>query len=98
MTNVAKERSKHGSTLYALSEEDLPPQYNRRWTPTMKAKVVAAVETGLISATEAKARYALSNEELTSWQRGFAQRGVKGLTIVAGCEHRRERLTGIPTL
>lgn len=93
MKEAARVRIEHDAALYDLGEKDLPPRYNRRWTPAMKAKVVAAVEVGLISETEARARYALSNEELASWQGGFAQSGVKGLTIAAGCKRRKERLT-----
>ncbi|TVV70568.1 DUF1153 domain-containing protein [Sphingomonas solaris] len=63
-----------------LTEADLPPRYNRRWSPLMKARVVAAIECGLLSANEAGVRYSLSQEELLSWQRGLAHSGLEGLT------------------
>lgn len=63
-----------------ISEEDLPPRYNRRWSPLMKARVVAAIECGLLTAREAGARYSLGQEELLSWQRGLLHSGLDGLT------------------
>jgi len=63
-----------------LTAEDLPPRYNRRWTPIMKAKVVAAIEYDLLTAEEAESRYNLSREELASWRRGIAHSGLHGLT------------------
>lgn len=54
-----------------ITEEDLPPRYNRRWTSVMKAKVVAALESGLLTVEEAGRRYNLGQEELLIWQRGI---------------------------
>ncbi|VWX50513.1 hypothetical protein NOVOSPHI9U_290042 [Novosphingobium sp. 9U] len=44
-----------------------------------KAEVVAAVEGGLLSASEACRRYELSLEELVSWQRAVERDGLSGL-------------------
>ncbi|WP_156678517.1 DUF1153 domain-containing protein [Sphingomonas profundi] len=63
-----------------LTEADLPPSYNRRWSPIMKARVVAAIECGLLSAQDAGERYNLGQEELLSWQRGLLHSGLEGLT------------------
>lgn len=63
-----------------LTEDDLPPRYNRRWSPQMKAKVVAAIECGLLTAKDAGERYSLGQEELLSWQRGLLHAGLNGLT------------------
>ena len=79
-----------GTPDQIITERDLPPRYNRRWTPSLKAAVVAGIEAGLISAAEAERRYSLSEEELLSWQRGYAQLGVEGLTLAGRSRlHRR---------
>ncbi|EHJ59190.1 hypothetical protein NSU_3851 [Novosphingobium pentaromativorans US6-1] len=44
-----------------------------------KAEVVAAVNGGLLSATEACERYGLTLEELASWQRAIEREGMPGL-------------------
>ncbi|WP_162527283.1 DUF1153 domain-containing protein [Sphingomonas solaris] len=55
-----------------VTEADLPPRYNRRWTSAMKARVVAAIDSGLLSADEASRRYNLAPAELAIWQDGMA--------------------------
>lgn len=52
-----------------------------RWSPRQKAKVVAAIDKGEITAGEAAALYALSPEELASWRRDLAAWGVPGLRV-----------------
>jgi hypothetical protein len=79
-----------GTPDQTITERDLPPRYNRRWTASLKAAVVAGIEAGLISAAEAERRYALSEEELLSWQQGYARFGVEGLTLAGRSKlHRR---------
>ncbi len=68
------------SLCHDLTEADLPPRYNRRWSPIMKARVVAAIECGMMSAEDAGERYQLGQEELLSWQRGLLHSGLDGLT------------------
>ncbi len=48
---------------------DLPPRDTMRWNKQRKAIVVAAVEGGLITLRDARARYMLSVEEYLSWRR-----------------------------
>jgi hypothetical protein len=57
----------------------LPPAETKRWSPSRKAAIVAAIRAGLISRKEASERYLLSEEELTSWERALDQNGVPGL-------------------
>lgn len=64
-----------------ITRADLPPPGVRRWVPRRKARVVAAVEGGLISRQEACERYALSDEELESWKACLARYGLKGLCV-----------------
>ena len=64
-----------------LSMADLPPRSPGRWTPRRKGEVVAAVRGGLLTFDEACARYSLSMEELTDWQRASNRSGLAGLRI-----------------
>ncbi|AIT78527.1 MULTISPECIES: DUF1153 domain-containing protein [Novosphingobium] len=63
----------------ALKRENLPPANTSRWVVRRKAEVVAAVNGGLLSATEACERYGLTLEELASWQRAIEREGMPGL-------------------
>jgi hypothetical protein len=58
---------------------DLPPPETKRWVIRRKAAVVAAVARGVLTLEEACARYRLSVEEFTSWQRLIQKHGVAGL-------------------
>lgn len=60
---------------------DLPPADTERWVARRKAQVVAAVQAGLITLDEALARYRLSLEEFTGWQRALYRHGLRGLQI-----------------
>ena len=50
-----------------------------RWVVRRKAEVVAAVNGGLLTVTEACDRYNLTLEELASWQRAIEREGMAGL-------------------
>lgn len=63
----------------ALSKECLPPPNTSRWVVRRKAEVVAAVNGGLLSISEACERYGLTLEELASWQRAIDREGMPGL-------------------
>jgi hypothetical protein len=58
---------------------DLPPPNTKRWVARRKAAVLAALRSGTITMEEACRRYALSEEELRAWQRGYEARGLPGL-------------------
>lgn len=60
---------------------DLPPPTTTRWVVRRKAEVLAAVNGGLLTATEACARYGLSPEELELWQQAVDRAGVPGLRV-----------------
>ena len=64
-----------------LTVADLPPRDTKRWVIRRKAEVVAAVAGGLLSVDEACARYSLSLEEFTSWQRAVDRSGMPGLRV-----------------
>jgi transposase-like protein len=58
---------------------DLPPVNTNRWVARRKAAVVAALSSGAITMEEVCRRYALSEEELLTWQRAFEAHGLSGL-------------------
>ena len=60
---------------------DLPVPETRRWVPRRKAKVVAAVEGGLISEEEAFKRYAITPEEYECWKSAMGKFGMRGLCV-----------------
>ncbi|VWX52758.1 DUF1153 domain-containing protein [Novosphingobium sp. 9U] len=64
-----------------LTKDNLPPRDTSRWVARRKAEVVAAVNGGLLSVPEACERYALSLEELVSWQRAVDRDGMPGLRV-----------------
>jgi len=64
-----------------MTVADLPAPDTRRWVPRRKARVVAAVEGGLISAEDAFARYDISAEEYECWKAALSKLGMKGLRV-----------------
>jgi len=64
-----------------MTKIDLPPRDTGRWVPRRKAKVVAAVEGGLISREEAAKLYSISEEEFEAWRVALRQFGMRGLRV-----------------
>ncbi|MEM7422375.1 MAG: DUF1153 domain-containing protein [Pseudomonadota bacterium] len=64
-----------------MTISDLPAPDTRRWVPRRKARVVAAVEGGLISEEEAFARYHISAEEYETWKAAMSRFGMRGLCV-----------------
>ncbi len=64
-----------------MTAADLPDKETRRWVPRRKARVVAAVEGGLISQEAALARYAITAEEFESWKAAMSRFGMRGLCV-----------------
>lgn len=62
-----------------MTRADLPPADTARWVASRKLAVVRGVIYGLISESEAKRRYGLSDEEFASWVRAIAQHGEDAL-------------------
>ncbi|HXC29389.1 MAG TPA: DUF1153 domain-containing protein [Stellaceae bacterium] len=58
---------------------NLPPPGTMRWTAWQKVAVLRAVRNGIITATEVRACYLLSEEELAGWQADFDRNGLAGL-------------------
>jgi transposase-like protein len=72
---------------------DLPPANTNRWVARRKAAVLAALRSGAITMEEACRRYALSEEELLTWQRAFEAHGLPGLRATR-LRGRRDRRLG----
>ena len=87
---VAMHRAVIGPLGFPITCADLPVAGRLRWCARRKAEVVAAVEGGLLSRESACARYALSLDELLSWQRALRTYGLRGLKISA-LRERQER-------
>ena len=64
-----------------MTVADLPAPNTRRWVPRRKARVVAAVEGGLISEEEAFERYDITAEEYDCWKAAMSKFGMRGLCV-----------------
>jgi len=79
-----------------LTLANLPPPDAQRWVASRKAIVVAAVRGGLLSMSDACARYRLTTEEFLSWQTQVDRNGLHGLRVTRVQEYRgRGRGTGL---
>ncbi len=72
-----------------LTRADLPPPDTRRWVASRKAIVVKAVKYGLLSESEAKERYALSDEEFALWAAAIEIHGEKALRVTSIQKYRQ---------
>ncbi len=72
-----------------LTRADLPPPDTRRWVASRKAIVVRAVKHGLLSESEAKERYALSDEEFALWVSAIEIHGEKALRVTSIQKYRQ---------
>ena len=64
-----------------MTISDLPAPDTRRWVPRRKARVVAAVEGGLITAEQAFDRYDITEEEYECWKSALTRFGMRGLRV-----------------
>lgn len=60
---------------------ELPPTDTKRWVARRKAAVLAAIDAGVLSRTEACMRYHISEVELRLWERAVRCAGVPGLRV-----------------
>ncbi len=75
-----------------LSRADLPPAETRRWVASRKATVVRGVVYGLISLSDAKKRYGISDEEFNGWVAAVADYGVDALKVTALKKYRQPKV------
>jgi len=74
-----------------LSRADLPPPDTSRWVASRKATVVRGVLYGLITLSDAKKRYGLSDEEFNSWVAAVAEHGIEALKVTALKKYRQPK-------
>jgi len=72
-----------------LTMDNLPGPETKRWVPSRKAIVVAAVRVGMLSVEEACGRYRLTEEEFAMWQFQVDRHGLAGLRTSKGQLYRR---------
>ncbi len=72
-----------------ISRADLPPADTKRWVASRKARVVEAVEAGLLQPEEACQFYGLSPEELEDWRKRARSHGKKALKATAVQKYRQ---------
>ncbi|EEE36768.1 hypothetical protein RKLH11_602 [Rhodobacteraceae bacterium KLH11] len=77
-----------------LTRADLPPADTRRWVASRKVIVVRGVLYGLISLSEAKKRYGISDEEFNLWVAAVAEHGVDALKVTAIKKYRQPKVEG----
>jgi hypothetical protein len=70
---------------------DLPPAGTMRWTAWQKVAVIRAVRNGVITASEVRTCYLLSEEELAAWQADFDRSGLSGLQQKSLRQRRRHQ-------
>ena len=74
-----------------LSRSDLPPKDTTRWVASRKIVVVRGVLYGLITLSDAKKRYGLSDEEFNSWVSAVAEHGTDALKVTALKKYRQPK-------
>lgn len=72
-----------------LTRADLPDADTRRWVASRKAIVIKAVKHGLLTESEAKERYALSDEEYALWVAAIEKHGEKALRVTTIQKYRQ---------
>ena len=88
MTSPAPVRRVLAPNGSVLTLADLPRPDAQRWVASRKAIVVAAVRGGLLSMSDACARYRLTTEEFLCWQTQVDRNGLKGLRATRVQEYR----------
>ncbi|MEL7463281.1 MAG: DUF1153 domain-containing protein [Pseudomonadota bacterium] len=69
---ISLDMRRQSAQLKAIRER-LPEPGGLRWVPRRKEALVKAIDCGALSMDEARERYALSAEELTSWRESLAR-------------------------
>lgn len=64
-----------------LTRSELPPPDTKRWVASRKARVVLAVQSGLVDKGEVCEMYDLTAEEFESWLDAVKSHGIKALKV-----------------
>lgn len=60
-------------------DPELPAVNTQRWTIRRKAALLEALRSGALTLEQARDRYALSAEEIRTWERQLQRHGLYGL-------------------
>ena len=63
-----------------LTLENLPPPNTLRWSKRRKCELLAAIDAGLLSRSEACSMYSLSVDEIVAWRHALTRFGIEGLS------------------
>ena len=77
--------------IHVIDSVLLPPADTKRWVASRKAIVVRGVLYGLISLSDAKKRYGLSDEEFNTWVSAVAEHGIEALKVTALKKYRQPK-------
>src|ERR671921_2087461 len=88
MTSPAPARRVLAPDGTVLTLANLPRPDAQRWVASRKAIIVAAVRGGLLSMSDACARYRLTTEEFLNWQTQVDRDGLHGLRTTRIQEYR----------
>lgn len=68
-----------GPDGHIITAESLPPSNRVRWNPRRKAEIVIAVLHGIVTFSEVRERYAISEDEFLDWQDRYSRGGMPAL-------------------
>ena len=63
-----------------LTLESLPQPNTLRWSKRRKCELLAAIEAGLLSRSDACSLYRLSVDEIVAWRHALTRFGIEGLS------------------
>ncbi len=66
-----------------MTQADLPAEDTKRWVASRKLCVIRGVAYGLITQSDALARYGLSREEFEGWIQALQEHGEDALKTTA---------------
>ena len=63
-----------------LTSENLPPPNGVCWSKRRKSELLAAIDAGVLSRSDACSMYRLSVDELVAWRHALTRFGIEGLS------------------
>jgi hypothetical protein len=72
-------RPRIGPRANSPTVDNLPPPNTLRWSKRRKCELLAAIDAGLLSRSEACSKYRLSVDEVVAWRQALTRFGIEGL-------------------